>query len=57
MENDNPNDHPTRAWALVGAMSVLAATAVMAHQPGQLPEQVAVCAALQMVSAVDIATP
>ena len=51
------NDTPTRAWALMVAMSVLAATAVMAQQPGQLPEQVAVCAAMQMVPAVDTATP
>ena len=45
-----------RAWALVVTMSVLAATAVMAQQPGQLPEQVAVCAALQMVPGTDSAT-
>ena len=51
------NDRPTRAWALVVAMSVLAATAVMAQQPGQLPEQVAVCAALNMVPAMDTVTP
>ena len=50
-------DNPTRAWALVVAMSVLAATTVMAHQPGQLPEQVALCAALQMVPSADTATP
>ena len=46
-----------RAWALVVAMSVLAATTVMAHQPGQLPEQVALCAAMRMVPAADTATP
>ena len=51
------NDNPTRAWALMVAVSVLAATAVMAQQPDQLPEQVAVCAALQLVPAVDIVTP
>ena len=50
------NRYPNKAWALVVAMSVLAATAV-AQQPGQLPEQVAVCAALQMVSAADVLTP
>ena len=46
-----------RAWALVVTMSVLAATAVMAQQPGQLPEQVAVCAAMRMVAADDHAAP
>ena len=51
------DDDSIRAWALMVAMSVLAATAVMAEQPGQLPEQVAVCAALQMVPAVDTITP
>ena len=51
------NNNPTRAWALMVAMSVLAATAVMADQPGQLPEQVAVCAALQMVPATDTVQP
>ena len=50
------NRHPNKAWALVVAMSMLAATAV-AQQPGQLPEQVAVCAALQMVSAADTLSP
>ena len=49
------NGNPTRAWALVVAMSVLAATAVMAQQPGQLPEQVAVCAAMHMVPVGDTA--
>ena len=51
------NNNPTRAWALIVAMSVLAATAVMAEQPGQLPEQVAMCAALQMVPAADTVEP
>ena len=51
------NDTSTRAWALMVAMSVLAATAVMAEQPGQLPEQVAVCAALQMVPTVGTVAP
>ena len=51
------NGNPTRAWALMVAMSVLAATAVMAQQPGQLPEQVAVCAALHMMPTMDTAAP
>ena len=45
----------TGAWAVVVAMSVLAATAVMAQQPVELPEQVAVCAAMQMLPATETA--
>ena len=47
----------TRAWAVMVAMSVLAATAVMAQQPVELPEQVAVCAAMRMVAADDSMAP
>ena len=50
------NRYLNKLWALVVTMSVFAAT-TMAQQPGQLPEQVAVCAALQIVSAADTLTP
>ena len=54
----NTNDkRATRAWAVMVAMSVLAATAVMAQQPIELPEQVAVCAAMRMVAADDNTAP
>ena len=45
----------TRAWAVMVVMSVLAATAVLAQQPVELPEQVAVCAAMQMLPATEAA--
>ena len=51
------NTRATGAWAVVVAMSVLAATAVMAQQPVELPEQVAVCAAMRMVVADDNTAP
>lgn len=53
----NNDTGATSAWAVVVAMSVLAATAVMAQQPAELPEQVAVCAAMQMVAADDNTAP
>ena len=49
----NNDARATRAWVVVVVMSVLAATAVMAQQPVELPEQVAVCAVMRMVAADD----
>lgn len=34
----------TRAWAFIVSMSVVSATAVMAQQPTELPEQAAIAA-------------